>query len=607
LRSRNPFNPRNPDGVSETKLINFVSNRIMPTPVQHDILDMEFRGTTALEKYVNERVTGDKNIWEKMAKLKYLTWKDGCNNIKLKSSSEVVSLKATNSLFVRLLIVAKSSRFVNLNEIVGMHEFVEYNAILMTADGSLLAPTAKSALIHELEDLISGVASSAESDDMESSPVQSNESAAATTSLLIDGMALMQELVVSKGVIKCCRDLADCFVRNVDSKARDYTDTYLLFDNYTVHNSMKDRTRNIRTSGRAQDKGYKVEDSTPIKDFKAFLGTMEIKANLVIYLAQKALEMCRLPITTHTHKGVMSSVDNMLSITSTHEEADTLLILYAVAVSHLGNIPYIYSCDTDVLVLALRRVPDLHTESVIIMGSGDRRRKIKLRPIYLAVGSKRAAALPGMHALTGCDNTGHIRGKGKATCFKCFMRADDDVIHALAELGAGLYPSSQVLTGCEKYMCQLFKPGFESAAMLRWHMFKQFKDNQGVEKLFPTPGSITEHILRAHLQANIWMQDIVVDPIVPDPITLGWKQLDDGIWVPMASKVPPAPEAVVDLIKCSCLSSKCSGRCSCKMSNLPCTELCKCEGTDESCNNIPNDDTESDDDDGDDNDSDSDD
>ena len=91
----------------------------------------------------------------------------------------------------------------------------------------------------------------------------------------------------------------------------------------------------------------------------------------------------------------------------------------------------------------------------------------------------------------------------------------------------------------------------------------------------PTQGSITEHILRAHFQANIWVQDTVAVPSVLDPVSLGWKQLDDGCIV------PPVPEAVVDLVKCSCITSKCIGWCSCKTNDLACTELCKCEGAEE--------------------------
>ena len=254
--------------------------------------------------------------------------------------------------------------------------------------------------------------------------------------------------------------------------------------------------------------------------------------------------------------------------------------------SRLGKVVHIYSCDTDVLVLALHRIPELSPHSAIIMGTGDQRRKIKLKPIYDALGPAKAAALPGFHALTGADNTGHIRGKGKPTCFKVFLRAGVDVISAIAGLGVGVQPSDSVFSGCEKFVCQLFNPNISTARALRWHMFKQLKSNQGVEKLFPTQGAITEHILRAHLQANIWLQDLVAESEILDPETLGWHRQDNGTYVPVVSKVPPAPEAVVELVKCTCWVSKCRQRCSCKTHNLTCTELCKCEGAEETCNNI---------------------
>ena len=63
-----------------------------------------------------------------------------------------------------------------------------------------------------------------------------------------------------------------------------------------------------------------------------------------------------------------------------------------------------------------------------------------------------------------------------------------------------------MLSGCEIFLCQLFKKsGFSSAKALRWFMFKKLKGNEGVEKLFQIQGCITEHIFRAHQQANIWL------------------------------------------------------------------------------------------------------
>ena len=51
----------------------------------------------------------------------------------------------------------------------------------------------------------------------------------------------------------------------------------------------------------------------------------------------------------------------------------------------------------------------------------------------------------------------------------------------------------------------------------------------------------------------------------------------------------------MELVKCSCVTSKCSGRCSCKAHNLACTELCKCEGAEDTCNNVAIDQNSSDD------------
>ena len=73
------------------------------------------------------------------------------------------------------------------------------------------------------------------------------------------------------------------------------------------------------------------------------------------------------------------------------------------------------------------------------MGTGDRRRQIKFKTIYVALGAGRAAALPGFHALTGSDTTGHIKGKEKSSCFKVFLKADEDFICALAGLSVGVY------------------------------------------------------------------------------------------------------------------------------------------------------------------------
>ena len=78
----------------------------------------------------------------------------------------------------------------------------------------------------------------------------------------------------------------------------------------------------------------------PTKDYAVSITSERI---VLYYLAQKAVELCKVPITPHTHEGVLSSKPNMVSIQRTQEEADIMLLIYAVAVSHLGINVHIYT------------------------------------------------------------------------------------------------------------------------------------------------------------------------------------------------------------------------------------------------------------------------
>jgi len=177
-----------------------------------------------------------------------------------------------------------------------------------------------------------------------------------------------------------------------------------------------------------------------------------------------------------THQSVMANYDcQATTAVSTQEEADTLMILHAVEVAASVATVHVYTQDTDVLLFALRRVPQLGRNSALIMGTGECRRTVLLQPIYDALEPTKAAALINWHALTGCDTTGHIRGKGKQTCFKAFMTSPPDVVSSLQVLGKGDSPSEEVLDGCEAFLCSLYCPKgvkLSRASSLRWHLFK---------------------------------------------------------------------------------------------------------------------------------------
>ena len=57
-----------------------------------------------------------------MCKSKYLTWSSTSKSITLASKSDVITIRATANLMSRLLIIARSSRAVDLEELVGCYE-----------------------------------------------------------------------------------------------------------------------------------------------------------------------------------------------------------------------------------------------------------------------------------------------------------------------------------------------------------------------------------------------------------------------------------------------------------------------------------------------------
>ena len=72
---------------------------------------------------------------------------------------------------------------------------------------------------------------------------------------------------------------------------------------------------------------------------------------------------------------------------------------------------------------------------------------------------------------------------------------------------------------------------------------------------------------------------------LPSPETFGWR-LDGDKWVPVMTTLTPAPDAVVQLVRCGCTKSKCSSnRCSCRKANLNCTDLCSCFDVDDMTEN----------------------
>lgn len=116
-------------------------------------------------------------------------------------------------------------------------------------------------------------------------------------------------------------------------------------------------------------------------------------------------------------------------------------------------------------------------------------------------------------------------GKGKLLCWKAFLKADDDSIRALAELGkTNQPPLADVVAGIEKLVCKLYQPTTKLTKVkdLRWLLFR--KKQAQSERLPPTLAALKEAIGRMHYQCMVWCNDVTPNPQLPSPEGFGWKQ-----------------------------------------------------------------------------------
>ncbi len=98
-------------------MFNLMSKEIISDEIKESILATEESGSERYAKFVDERIIGNCNLWDRMTKVKHKTWTSAAKDIKLNTGTDVLEVKATTSLLARLLIVARSSRdSVNLEE-----------------------------------------------------------------------------------------------------------------------------------------------------------------------------------------------------------------------------------------------------------------------------------------------------------------------------------------------------------------------------------------------------------------------------------------------------------------------------------------------------------
>ncbi|XP_071951750.1 scavenger receptor cysteine-rich type 1 protein M130-like [Antedon mediterranea] len=113
-----------------------------------------------------------------------------------------------------------------------------------------------------------------------------------------------------------------------------------------------------------------------------------------------------------------------------------------------------------------------------------------------------------------------------------------------------------------------------------WAYLKARKDNSYLQ-----PWELLDH--RAYYMSIVWNSLCKPTPSIPPATDYSW-QLENGHLKPVFCNNPLAPEALLEIRRCTCNGSCSTNRCSCKKNNLLCTDACECgDGYIDECENNP--------------------
>ena len=585
----------NPFSCTSINLMNIASNMEVPSTAKEDILCRDRKGATKFEEFVSERLivsTAEKSIWEPMRKMKLKTFSTINKKVPCKVGNKLVKLREDRQLLARFLIVQQSrpTMIESLSETIGMYEFSVVPRSLFSSDGLLLIPDDKSSFVHAIEDAIGEESSPETRPETERPNTTANTGASSQERrdqvCIIDAMAVVQSIKKGSSMAYCL-DFAKAFVGKIRKMISKYDEGRIVFDRY-IEDSLKSQTRGKRCAGINPVK-FDINDSTYIKlvPLQTLLSHIETKSRLTEYLGKAILNEYakstkRVVVVYGT--AAYANKPNVFSVhvgEHSHEEADTLIPLHVLDASNSNVCDIdVHSPDTDVLIYLMDLMSNnsLPGKLHFVTGKGKSERTIDIRERCRAVGNEKSRGLLGLHAFSGADWGGKFAGISKNRWIKLYLNLDStsDVVGALQQLGEVGFDLDSMASVLQTFVCMVYanniKCNTTTVKEMRWELFKS-KNLEG-EKLPPTLGALKPHIQRAHLISLIAKGYREPRPQIPLLTDNGWEKID-GILSPTKCLEPPAPQAVLELVKCGC-RLQCSNHCSCFKNNLPCTALCKC-------------------------------
>ena len=373
---------------------------------------------------------------------------------------------------------------------------------------------------------------------------------------VLDGGALVQRIPWSRGM--AYRELCLQYTEYVTRK---YGKAIVVFDGYEG-TSTKDMTHKRRTGGRTGATVTFDEHMILTMKKEEFLANNNNKQNFINMLSD------------HLQKKNCETFHSQ-------GDADLLIVQKAVESCKSRN-TVLVGDDTDLLILLIYHA---NIESNDLFFKPEAKKSTKnprvwnIKTVKQSLGPSMSLHILFIHAILGCDTTSRLYGIGKGVALNKFTTSDDFQKQALV-FHTPLASATDVVAARENALVCLYNGNVgEGLDALRYKRFCE-KVATGTSHVLPmslppTTAAAKYHSLRVYYQVQQW-RGTAGELLTTE---WGWKDSDGGL-IPVQTDLPPAPQELLQIIRCSCKTDCSSLRCTCKKHDIECSVACKnCKGS----------------------------
>lgn len=260
-----------------------------------------------------------------------------------------------------------------------------------------------------------------------------------------------------------------------------------------------------------------------------------------------------------------------INVVQAETDADTLIVSTAITMSKHGKTSVLVGEDTDLLVLLIAHAErDIY---MLIPSKGKRTQKVySSKSLQDSLGVMKQYLLF-IHAVTGCDTTSALHGKGKSMAFDKLKR-DEELQRKVTVFNDSSSSSEDIAEAGEAFLCVLYGGKWTDKLNTMRHKLyvktvakQRISGNFKLASLPPTSDAARQHSFRVFLQVQEWRN------VKLKPSEWGWKIIN-GQFTPIPALQEPAPQHILCLLACNCKKGCDRRSCECRRNGLKCSNMC---------------------------------